>query len=338
MRSKISLMAPRSPSSALAASLRAISRRTLLPSPSTLARESSLSSASRTGLVVFPPSGGASLMLMAPPLGDTWIELSGGPRAPRYRTQGRHPPADAARSRARRGIEEKGALYLCQDRLFPRSVRERRAHPHRALRCGTGPITRKHAEIRDRRNQRALIILQTAKRKIAATAQQASYHAGQMAMIDAEPFLRAPSTDRTGAVLLFQQRVVLGGRYTVLTYMVMRAIALADLILVRLVVGAIPRVFPGANLRVLPSLLLPRVFRCALFRGSRHALSFEYAEKNRPRRPTTCAAAQAEARRRCHRSKARGGVNGAAGGYAPPASGGADCRASAQRSARPTLG
>src|SRR5262245_50237529 len=44
------------------------------------------------------------------------------------------------------------------------------------------------------------------------------------------------------------------------------------------------------------------------------------------RRPTTCAAtaAQAEARRRCHRSKAHGGVNGAAGGHALPAFGGAD--------------
>src|SRR5262245_59538787 len=178
-------------------------------------------------------------------------------------------------SRARRGIEEKGALYLCQDRLFPRSARERGAHPHRALRCGTGPITHKHAEIRDSRNQGALIILQNAQRKIAATAQQASHHTGQMAMIDAKPFLRAPPTDRTGAVLLFQQRVVFGGRYAVLTYVVMSAIALTDLILVRLVVGAIPRVFPGANLRVLPSLLSPRVFRCALFRSSRHALSFE---------------------------------------------------------------
>src|SRR5262245_3542932 len=44
------------------------------------------------------------------------------------------------------------------------------------------------------------------------------------------------------------------------------------------------------------------------------------------RRPTTCAAtaAQAEARRRCHRSKAHGGVNGAAGGHALPTSGGSD--------------
>src|SRR5262245_33386241 len=191
-----------------------------------------------------------------------------------------------------------GALYLCQDRLFPRSAREGGTHPHRALRCETGPIPRERAEIRDRRNQRALIILQNAKRKIAATAQQASDHAGQMAMIDVEPFLRAPPADRTGAVLLFQQRVVLGGRYTVLTYVVMSAIALADLILVRLVVGAIPRVFPGANLRVLPSLLSPRVFRCALFSGSRHALSFKICCKESlpavrrrapPHRPKPCA-------------------------------------------------
>src|SRR5262245_58865039 len=95
---------------------------------------------------------------------------------------------------------------------------------------------------RDSRNQGALIILQNAQRKIAATPQQASHHTGQMAMIDAKPFLRAPPTDRTGAVLLFQQRVVFGGRYAVLTYVVMSAIALTDLILVRLVVGAIPRV------------------------------------------------------------------------------------------------
>src|SRR5262245_35526025 len=165
MRSKISLMAPRSPSSALAASLRAMSRRTLFPSPSTLVRESSLSSASRTGLVVFPLSGGASLMLMAPPLDGTWIELVRRTAPPR--DIGRKAdvllpmPPDHGRGAARR----EGALYLCQDRLFPRSARERGAHPHRALRCGTGPITRKHAEIRDRRNQRAVIILQNAKRK-----------------------------------------------------------------------------------------------------------------------------------------------------------------------------
>src|SRR5262245_55337890 len=142
------------------------------------------------------------------------LNWPGGPSRHAISAQGRCPPADA--SGARHGIEVNGAVYFCQERLFW-SARERGAHPHRALRCGTGPITHKHAEIRDSRNQGALIILQNAQRKIAATAQQASYHAGQMAMIDAEPFLRAPPTDRTGAVLLFQQRVVFGGRYAVLT-------------------------------------------------------------------------------------------------------------------------
>jgi hypothetical protein len=52
------------------------------------------------------------------------------------------------------------------------------------------------------------------------------------------------------------------------------------------------------------------------------------------RRPTTCAAAQAEARRRCHRSKARGDVNGAAGGHALPAPGGSD-RVGLQPNRRP---
>src|SRR5262249_25028118 len=160
---------PRSPSSALAASLRAMSRRTLLPSPSTLARESSPSSASRTGLVMFPPSGGASLMLMAPPLNGLWFELVRRTEPTRDIGAGRRPPAAAAQSGARQGSKE-GALYLCQDRFFPRSAGESGAPPHRAKRCGPGPITRKHAEIRDRRNQRALIILQNAKRKIAATA------------------------------------------------------------------------------------------------------------------------------------------------------------------------
>ena len=70
MRSKISFIAARSPSSALAASLRAISRRVsaLDPSPSSLSRRSSAASASHIGRAVLPPAGETSSMLMSPPL------------------------------------------------------------------------------------------------------------------------------------------------------------------------------------------------------------------------------------------------------------------------------
>src|SRR5262245_65284793 len=135
------------------------------------------------------------------------LNWSGGPNRHAISAQGRCPPAAAARSGARHGIEVNGAMYFCQERLFW-SAREGGAYPHRALRCETGPIARERAEICDRRNQRSLVILHITQPKIAAAAQQASDHAGQMAMIDAEPLFPAPPADRARAVLLRQQRVV----------------------------------------------------------------------------------------------------------------------------------
>jgi len=82
-------------------------------------------------------------------------------------------------------------------------------HRQRALRGGAGSVTRERAEIGERRDQRSLIVLQIPQCEIAGVAEQAANPAGEMAMIDAEPILRAPPADRARTALLLQQCIVL---------------------------------------------------------------------------------------------------------------------------------
>jgi hypothetical protein len=99
MRSKISLMAPRSPSAALAASLPAMtcSSSVRRPSPSSTARRNSAFKASHIGLLGPPPSGGNLSSVMSSPVAYALARESIGRPCPaaQYRAQGKVLPRGA---------------------------------------------------------------------------------------------------------------------------------------------------------------------------------------------------------------------------------------------------
>jgi hypothetical protein len=170
-------------------------------------------------------------------------------------------------------------------------------HRQSALRGGARLVTRKRAEIGERRDQRRLILLQGAQREIAGVAEQAADGAGEMAMIDAQPLFRSLPTDRAHTALLRQQRVVFRRRYAVTALevsaperrvlvvlagqagdprplpdrvsvcLVIGTGALFDLLLVGLAIGS--HAFPDLLLVCLVIDAIRRVLLCALVRVPR---------------------------------------------------------------------
>jgi hypothetical protein len=104
-----------------------------------------------------------------------------------------------------------GYASFRQDRS-PRSSRwQRRARQQRVLRrrAGTVSIERAAPEIRQRRDQRRLILGVTAQSEIALAAEQAAHFPRRMAMVDAQRLLRRLAADRAHATLSRQQRGVI---------------------------------------------------------------------------------------------------------------------------------